>query len=494
MELVILEYLAAFFLFLSIIRPLIRGLWKLTGLTVCPLLALGIIIGIFPAYGFRPECIPLLIYAVFLVIANLSDFLALFFGLQSDAYRDKGLFFTLGSAVAFVFTLWIAIHFAPPMDTDLSVDGVRTVFLQKGKLHVRIYGPDTEYMNSQENPGLRPLLILLPPVAGSFIVVDEVCMSLRDRGFTVLTYSRLNFDSPSFDRNGMPVRLDIPGLYRLGNVLSRGLHYTKANAGGRVLEEGRKQDTLYILHELTENKTFLNLPDNTDKNIIFLAGYGAGGSALTVLASRNDFSAAYPQVRGIVTIEAPLLSSLESDPPPGPPPPASDPIRAFFRQIGILLNRLVPQKITHISEIPKPGLPILFMLSDRAVSGRSNRYETILRAFDASRNAALLAAVPGAGPFDYSASPVYYPIFSSLFRGAEHTQTERNWPELTASLITNFAVLVLENSTAITAEPAENEGLVAESEEVLNPAEPQKILLTKTSLDNNIYFKRGGVW
>ena len=485
----ILEYLAAFFLFLSIVRPLIRGLWKLNGLTVCPLLALGILVGIFPAYGFRPECIPLLLFAVFLVIANMPDFLALFFGLHSDAYRDKGLLFTLGSAAAFAFTLWIVVHFAPPLDTDLSTSGVKTTFMQGGKLHVRIYGPaEPEHSAGQtEYSGLRPLLVLLPPVAGSFTVTDEVCMALRDRGFTVLTCSRLNFDSPSFDRSGMPVRLSFSGLRRLGNALSRGLRNVKANAGGRKLENSRRLDTLYLLRELPENKTLLSLLGDTDQNMIILAGYGAGGAALTVLAGRDDFSATFPQVRGIVAIEAPLLSSLEGDPLPDPLPIPTDPISRLFPQVYEYYESIKPRKITHISEIPKPGLPMLFLLSDRAIGEKSGRYQTVLRAFGSSRNAALLVAVPGAGPFDYSASPKYYPIFSSLYRGAAQTETHRNWPELTASLITNFAVLVLENSHTVTAESED-------PDEISDTTEPQKVPLTKTVLDKNIYFERGGVW
>ncbi|MCL1928115.1 MAG: hypothetical protein FWG07_04920 [Treponema sp.] len=487
MELIILEYFAAFFLFLSIIRPLIRGLWKLNGLTVCPLLALGIIVGIFPAYGFRPECIPLLLFAICLVIANMSDFLALFSSLHSDAYRDKGLLFTFGSAVAFAFTLWITLHFAPPMDTDLSTNGVKTIFLQGGKLHIRIYDSDAEYRNPQEGPELRPLLILLPPVAGSFTVTDEVCMALRDRGFTVLTCSRLKFDSPFFDRNGMPVRLGISGLHRLGNALSRGLHNVKANAGGRKLEEIRRLDTLYLLREINENRNLSSLMYNTDKNMIFLVGYGAGGAALTVLAGRDDFSVAFPQVCGIVTIEAPLLSSLEGDPLPDPLPIPTDPFSRLFPQVYEYIEKLKPRKITHITQIPRPGLPVLFLLSDRVIDEKSGRYETILRAFRSSRNAALIAAVPGAGPFDYSASPIYYPIFSSLFRGAEQTESDRNWPELTASLITNFAVLVLENSAVMTEESED-------TDEIPVLAEPQRIPLVKTALDNNIYLEHGGVW
>jgi hypothetical protein len=69
---------------------------------------------------------------------------------------------------------------------------------------------------------------------------------------------------------------------------------------------------------------------------------------------------------------------------------------------------------------------------------RTGRYETVLRTLGASRAPALLAAVPGAGPFDYSDSPRIYPVYSFLFRGEEGAPPEGG-PELAAALITNFA-------------------------------------------------------
>jgi hypothetical protein len=476
MELRILVYLAALLLFLSIVRPLIRGLWKLSGLTACPLLALGIMAGIFPAYGFRPECIPLLLCAVSLAAANFGDLAALFSSLHGDAYRDRGLLFTLSSAAVFACTLWIALYFAPPLNTDLGTEGVKTLFLQGGKLHVRIYGP-VDQEPDQSLPS-RPLLIFLPPAAGSLTVTDEVCGALRDRGFTVLACSRLNFDSPAFDGDGMPVRLHIPDLFRLTNALTGGMRNTIANAGGRELEESRKQDTIYLLEELPRNKILADVLGGTEDVPVFLAGYGAGGAALTVLAGQDDFTLRFQNIRGIIAVEAPLLSSLEGDPLPPLPPPPKNRIGAFIYHAEEFAESLVPRKITRIGTIPRPAVPILFILSDRVIHERSGRYETILRTLVASRNTAMVAAVPGAGPLDYSGSPRYYPLLSFLFRGAYQTgrAETRNWPELTASLMANFAALVLETETADTDE------VVSESS------------LTKTALDRTIHLEIGGVW
>jgi len=505
MELRILELFAAFCLFLSIIRPLVRGLWKLDGLVVCPLLAFAVVLGIFPAYGFRPECIPLLVFALFLTLANLSDLIALFSGLHSDIYRDKGLGFIVVAAVLFIGSLWITFYYAPTMDLELSVgEGIETLSIRDrdGELYVRIYGAAGgaeaaaeaaakaagevpagtvtgtitgaqeaamgEVLVTENVAQIRPLLIFLPPVAGSLTVTEGVCLALRDRGFTVLAYSRPGFDSPAFDRDGQPVRLYFSGLSRLIGALTRGLKDTDANAKGRELEEGRRRDTELLLREITQNRT-LQDKLGAGRSTVFLAGYGAGGAALTSLSGEDDFAGRYPQVKGIIAVEAPLLGSLEGDLPLPPAPLPDDQADALFRQLKDFFAQLLPKKITRIENIPRPVLPALFIVSDKVIQDRSSRYETVLRALAASRNTALLAAVPGAGPFDYSDSPRYFPILSVMFHGASPKNSQAEGPEITAALITNFAVLVLSGH-------------------------PDEALLSTTPLNGGIYLETGGVW
>jgi len=522
MELRILELFAAFCLFLSIIRPLVRGLWKLDGLVVCPLLAFGVILGIFPAYGFRPECIPLLLFALFLTLVNLSDLIALFSGLHSDIYRDRGMGFIVVAGVLFICTLWLTLYYAPTMDLELSVgEGIETLSIRDrdGELHVRIYGAAGDATETVEGTPpaaatetvgeiaagtpvgtvtgtaaealgplagtvgeaamgevlitenvaqIRPLLIFLPPVAGSLTVTEGVCLALRDRGFTVLAYSRPGFDSPAFDRDGQPMRLHFSGLFRLISASTRGLKDTGANAKGRELEEGRRRDTELLLREIAQNRT-LQDKLGPGRSTVFLAGYGAGGAALAFLTGEDDFAERYPQVKGIITVEAPLLGSLEGDIPLPPAPLPDDSADALFRQIKDFFVQLLPKKITRIDTIPRPVLPALFIVSDKVIQDRSSRYETVLRSLAASRNMALLAAVPGAGPFDYSDSPRYFPVLSVLFRGASYKKGRAAGPEITAALITNFAVLVLSGH-------------------------PDESLLETTPLRGDIYLETGGVW
>jgi hypothetical protein len=347
------------------------------------------------------------------------------------------------------------------MDMELSVQEVETFSIRDkdGELYVRIYGA----VNEDEKNRIRPLLILLPPVAGSHTVTEGVCLNLRDRGFAVLTYSRPGFDSPAFDGQGIPVRLSIPRLSQLFFALTKGFTYSFANTRSRELEDGRKEDTEILLRELAQNKT-LQDKLGPGRNTIFLAGYGSGGAALTYLSGQEDFAARYPQVKGIITVEAPLFSSMASDPPY---PPEESP--SFFTRVKLFFHQFFPKEITHIENIPRPLLPALFIVSDRVIQDRDGRYETILRALGASQNTSLLAAVPGAGPLDYSNSPRYYPILSFLFPGDADTESQAAGAEVTALLITNFAALILSGE------------------------EDTSSLLT-TPLDRDIYLETGGVW
>ncbi|MDR2702364.1 MAG: hypothetical protein LBB72_08030 [Spirochaetaceae bacterium] len=538
MELKILVCLAVFCLFLSIIRPLVRGLWKLEGLVACPLLAFFILLGIFPAYGFRPECVPLLLFALFLTFANIYDLIALFSGLQSDAYRDRRLIFTFVTAVIFACTTWVCFYYAPGMDIELSTQEVETFSIRDkdGELYVRIYGiaeadtaetdtaradaskvdtanvdtaeTGTSELNEDEaevKNRIRPLLILLPPVAGSHLVVEGVCQALRDKGFSVLTYSRPGFDSPAFDGQGVPVRLSIPRLFRLLYALTRGFNSTLANARSRELEEGRRRDTELLLRELAQNKTLQDkLGDG--RSTIFLAGYGAGGAALTYLSGQDDFVNRYPQIKGIIAVEAPLFSSMESD--PQLPRHSENAAATIFTRLAGFVRQFLPGKITHVENIPRPLLPALFLVSDRVIQDREGRYETIVRALAASQNNALLAAVPGAGPLDYSNSPRYYPILSFLFPGAVDTESQAGGPEkaggpertggpeITASLITNFAALILSEPPVFFETSVLLETSVFSESSVFSDlsGHTNESSLVKTPLNGDIYLRTGGVW
>jgi hypothetical protein len=494
MELLVLEICAASFLFLPIIRPVFKTLWSLDGLVLLPVLSLGIIIGIFPVYGFRPECVPLLIFAFFINIINFGSLISLFSHLHNDDYRDRGLLYTAVNLAVFGFALWTALYYSPSFDL---YEKTQTMLLRDRNrnedLWLRIYAPESAPQ------ALRPLLLLVPPAAGSVAVTDTVCAGLSERGFTVLSYSRPGFDSPAIDGSGKYKRLVFPGLFRLGNALCRGLTDMGANAAGRELEEGRRQDVEFLLVELAQNKTLQDTLSGTDKNCVFLAGYGAGGAALVGLFSVPEFAARFNQVKGIIALESPLYSSIEGDPPPPVPPPAENPVVAFFRGTGAFFRGLVPRRVTGIGDVPRPEIPVMFIVSDRVIQERRGRYETIVKTLNSARNPVLIAALLGAGPFDYSDSPRLYPVYSFLFRGGKggRARPAPDYPAITAGLIANFAAFIMEAGSADsvhpvesagTAEPADTTDPVDSGAQEINLAAPKKTVLA------DVYLETGGVW
>lgn len=460
MELLLLETFAAVFLLLHLLRPVFKGLWKLNGLVLLPAAALGILAGIFPAYGFRPECIPLLAAALYVNFQNAAAFLSLFSGLQNDDYRDRGPVYTAAALILFGFACWTAWRYAPPLDAEPGP--AQTMLLQDRErnedLWLRVYGAEEG----------RPLMLLIPPVAGSVPVIDAVCAVLAEKGLAVLTYSRPGFDSPALDPSGSAVRLSLPGLYRLGSALIRGHVSAPAAAAGAGLEEGRLRDLEFLVQELSQNKTLQDMLPGVDRETLFIAGYGAGGAAAVRLAAAPEFSR---RIKALVAVESPFLSTLEPE-----TPEASGLLAA--------LRRFLPGKITGAAEPPRPEIPVLYIVSEGAVQERNGRYATIFGALRSSRGPALLAALSGAGPFDYSDSPRLYPLYGVLF-GGKGPGREGEYPALTASLIANFAALVMDPAGA--PDPAE----------IMDPAgvlpEPQTAPPKKTALQD-VYLETGGVW
>lgn len=181
-----------------------------------------------------------------------------------------------------------------------------------------------------------------------------------------------------------------------------------------------------------------------------MAGYGAGGAALTMLAGNRSFIARHPRLRGIISIEGPILSMLRGD--EREPFEISANANWFFsvwEGIGHWFAERKPTKITHIADVPNPALPILFLVSDQVTDPRyrDDRYNTILRVFHDTDSPALLAAVPGAGPVSYSGVPEKYPLYEMLFPGQGLPVWQRmDYAPGTASLMANFAAIVLEGS------------------------------------------------
>jgi hypothetical protein len=291
-------------------------------------------------------------------------------------------------------------------------------------------------------------MILIPPAAGSLLAVDRICVELSRRGLATLAYSRRGLDAPAIGTNGRRRLLSpVKGLQNL-RAMVQGTRWAAANAPGRGLEEERKRDLAFLLSSLQGRGGAALpgiVPENTDRNLIFIAGYGAGGAAAVILGSEAGFAERNPAVRGIIGLESPILSALGRDPPKNLEINKRQLgwLRFFLTDLGVKIANLGPTRVRGFDRIPQPEVPVLFILSDRALSSsrrREQRYLGVLETYRRAINPAALVMVSGAGPLDYSDVPEKYPILSRLFPGnAAPLWTGEEYPGGTALLIANFS-------------------------------------------------------
>jgi hypothetical protein len=457
-ELIILELLAGIFLLLPLLRSLIKNLWSIDGLVWLPVLALGIIIAIFPVYGFRPECIPLLIYGIVFNIANISQIISLIAHLHNDDFREWRLGLTSFLIIILVCVLGIGLFFLPRDDTALISEGVSSVTAydesRQENFFLRIYGPVTESAGKTQ----RPILILAPPITLSILAVDQLSAALRDEGFTVISFSRENFDFPAIDQKGKIYWPSVPVLINLFRASTQGRYSVAANTIGRSLESGRGEDIRFLLDYIKRHRGIPGYVGENGWNCIFATGYGAAGAALLSLAGDSDFVAQNPGLRGIIAVESPPLSILKgNNPVPGEVPPRNANWFHLLR-LGITgwIADIGNRKITGVGNIPGAGIPACFIVSDRIQLSKyqDDRYAGLLRVFHGAKAPAILAAISGAGILDYSDIPKKYPIYSFLSPGKDrniqadtgNVPGEDDSPPATALLMKNFIVSVLEGT------------------------------------------------
>jgi hypothetical protein len=438
-EIWIPELISSLLLFFFLIRPLVKGLWLLDGLAWFPLLAFGILAAAFPAYGFRPECVPLLINQGVFAVTSLGSLLGEVRG--GRAFRKLGLPLILLKTLVLGVLTAFALFFAP-LSLE-NTDRARTVVVRNG-------AKDRDYtLYIYETPdssdARKPLLFLIPPDTGSVKAVDRLCAALRDRGFSVLSYQRQGFGSPANTLAWLQ-------SFRWGSV------YKWANQAGRNLEEKRREDIEFLLPYIRQNNLFL-VP-GADPEAVILAGWDAGGAALIYLADvAADVSYAAGRtgrivgngVRGIIAVESRFWSLRKEEERQAMMIPRG--ANWLLRGKTVALNwltSLAPIRIAGLETPPQPRFPVLYLASDWAFSVKSEEgdYGAAYALLQGSANPAAIASFDGAGYLDYTDYPVDYPLFSSLFPGRMRAGLlGGDFTGKTADLVADFSALLLGNIT-----------------------------------------------
>jgi hypothetical protein len=445
-ELWLPEALVCLFLVLPLFRPLVKTLWPLDGLVWLPLVAVIITVGIFPAYGFRPECLPILLFALIYTIANLDSLVSSIRSQPSDAFRDRSPLLTVFALIMLGAVIFTMFAFSPRTG---SYPETETARLQK------IPTPGKDYYLQIYGQAGRPIIFLVPPELGSSASVKLVCLELESKGYTVVTYSRKDFDLPFVDDNGkkhFSMFLKMPG-YLYASLM--GTKLASANNRGKAMEAERRADIEYLLPRIYE------LTGETDFEPILLAGYGAGGSALAYL-NANDGFGSNNNVLGIIAVENRLWSSYETE---ASVVNKNSSIRGvnyrILTEIVDSLMGLLPKTLRRTKTLlPSANLPVLYLVSGRALKypssyyGREkNPYQAI---FDTERSASgpiAIAMIKEAGPLDYQDFPLTHPVYSFSLPGQINDAV--NAISDTASIIGNFASQLIERS--MPAEPVEQD-------------------------------------
>jgi len=435
------QTLALVFLFLPLLRPFIKGFWSLDGIVWLPLVALGILVGIFPAYGFRPELIPILILAVFFNLATLLSFIRVAVGRSGDSVQGGGPFRAIAAMVLLAAAAVPMFVFAPQVFAghERETESARSLAVPRepfGHEYVlRIHGP------VQAN---RPLIFLVPPDIGSAASVELVSESLRDKGFTVVTYFRRDHDTLFIDENGRrhtsPAR-----LLRYWRVLRRGTDFATANEQGQALEAARRDDLEFLLPRLP---ALLGATERDGLPPILFVGYGAGGSALAYMAGEGGFLERHGDALGVVAVESRLWDSFQTEPRVIEPLTDTGMVQRLRTNITNWFYGRRRLRVSRTGHLPEAGLPVLYLVSGRALETGRRQYRAVFDALRSGEGSVALAAIKSAGPLDYQDFPVTQPMLSFFLSGLRGEGRSGDPIGDTAGIIGNFASFLLEHRMA----------------------------------------------
>ncbi len=432
-DLIVLELIIAAVLFLAIIRPFVKGFQGIEGIAALPLIALVASIAVFPAYGLRPEFLPLFALSFIMFLGSIPRLVDVLRHLRTDDFGESRFvrlvvgFLFLGAVTAF------AVMYAPKTDREaepryretLIRDDIRDV-----ELTLRWYAAD----HDDDSPG-RPFILIAPPFSGSVSVMGGLCAELSERGFLVATFSRVGADFPAYLPGGRraypPIGTFINGA--IATLGGRRLAY--AARIGSAMERERAADIAFLVKQVRTAALRGEAPYTyADPGRFIVAGFGVSGAAATIYAASAEASS----IAAAIAVEGPMLSALQGEGPDGTKPAGANAVSSWMADLS---SRLWIERIIGTGAVPAPIVPTLFLLSDhvREPKTRDDRYATVLRALRTAKAPSALASIDGAGPFDYTDVAQEYPVYTALMPGLNKRPTD---PEAiikrTAALVTNF--------------------------------------------------------
>ncbi len=409
-DLALFEGCVSLFLLLFFLRPFVRALQGAKGVSFFPLIALGLGLLSIPAFGFRPESIPLYGVAVFACIRSLPE-------LRQRTSRNHGriqggVVIPIGilglgfTALASLFALAFCPSVEPP-------DAVGDVESRTFKV-AWDQGPFRGSKNLRVRAWLPPegakgaTILMVPPVLGGMDVCARLASVLALDGHPVLAFSipgrdlSLNLFAP----HGVP---GLKALYEMLRVSLAGSSEAKAAALGAAMERERAAAVEFLTERLGDIDigAFTELRSRMLAEPMALIGVGMGGASVIDVASKKDSATRY---RYAVSIESPFYGAYS----------APEQKTLIVKNLKQFLQAMKSQRASLKSSIVGPRIPLLFIESHhiRELEQREGRYSGIIRVLRASPAGSFLLSLRDLSRLDLGSAPDLYPIYALFSQSA----------------------------------------------------------------------------
>ncbi|MDR2865247.1 MAG: hypothetical protein LBV68_06545 [Spirochaetaceae bacterium] len=411
-DLGILEILIVFFLFMPLAQPYIKTFHTIKGLNYFPLIALFCTVAIFPAYGFRPECLPLFVFT--LVYYRINS-LRIKRATPHSVYTERSPLYFICILFFIVGTSFIAIYFLPLTDSRVfSYTEIEKKYDpgRNNEYFTKVYNKKTGNEFEGEKAALsgRPLVLVIPPLTGSGFIVDRVCRALSEQGILVLNASRAGLDIPP--EKGVDIKTYYPVIpeyiKRLGSSVWKNPDTYKAAC---FFEKERMADIEFLLPLLT--KQFKS-------NEVYLLAYDEGASAAILLSGSDNFFENNPALKGIIAVGPRLYSNFQLEELRHSDDEEPQEGAHFFVKKWIEIKNRIKSikryKLAHTGKSASPRFPLLVLASERTGNPRyaEGEYAALVSFLREHARDMSVLTMNGAGAYAYSDVPEKYPVISAL--------------------------------------------------------------------------------
>lgn len=168
-----------------LLRPFIRRLQSIAGISILPLLSLLLIFGVLAAGGFRFSFLPVMLCTLLIFILNFVRMIHLFTGLPSDWYSTPSIILYVFSIALFLVTLWSAILFAPEPNRITQNEITRTVHTESFSSGTKVRLSFWEPVN-KENSNREGIIIIAADSATGTGARNTTASIFSELGYSVI--------------------------------------------------------------------------------------------------------------------------------------------------------------------------------------------------------------------------------------------------------------------------------------------------------------------